>query len=129
MTGFIALALLASANPGPVGPWRAVLDLAGSELRFAIEITTAGGRLGGRLCNGGDCQPFSGVTLRSDTLRLEMADYAATITATLRGDSLAGAYANVGNRGPRITRSAPRAAAGRSSRRPLPSRDRGMAGC
>ena len=32
---------------------------------------------------------------------LEIADYAATITAAVRGDSLNGAYRNVGNRGPR----------------------------
>ena len=101
MTGFVAIALLAASHSGPVGPWRAVLDLAGGELRFAIEIVNEGDHLSGQLCNGGDCHPFSGVTLRSDTLLLEMADYAATITAILHADSLAGAYANVGNRGPR----------------------------
>jgi thiol-disulfide isomerase/thioredoxin len=101
MTGLLALSLLTACGPEPAGPWRAVLDLAGGELRFAIEIENQSGRLEGRLCNGGDCHAFSGVGVRSDTLRLEMADYAATITATLRGDSLVGAYANVGNRGPR----------------------------
>lgn len=101
MTAFLALAILAASHPDPAGPWRAVLDLAGGQLRFAIELTQHGGRLEGRLCNGGDCKAFTGVTLRSDTLLLEMADYAATITATLRGDSLSGVYANVGNRGPR----------------------------
>lgn len=101
MTAFLALAILAASHLDPAGPWRAVLDLAGGQLRFAIELTQHGGRLEGRLCNGGDCQAFTSVTLRSDTLLLEMADYAATITATLRGDSLSGVYANVGNRGPR----------------------------
>ena len=101
MTAFLALAILAASGPDPAGPWRAVLDLAGGQLRFAIDLTQHGGRLEGRLCNGGDCHAFTGVTLRSDTLLLEMADYAATITATLRGDSLSGVYANVGNRGPR----------------------------
>ncbi len=35
-----------------------------------------------------------------DSVVLEMADYAAAITARLAGDSLTGAYRNVGNRGP-----------------------------
>ncbi|HEY6948703.1 MAG TPA: TlpA disulfide reductase family protein, partial [Gemmatimonadales bacterium] len=33
---------------------------------------------------------------------LEIADYAATIAAVVRADSLVGAYSNVGNRGPRV---------------------------
>jgi thiol-disulfide isomerase/thioredoxin len=33
---------------------------------------------------------------------LEIADYAATVEAVIRADSLLGAYSNVGNRGPRV---------------------------
>jgi thiol-disulfide isomerase/thioredoxin len=36
-----------------------------------------------------------------DSVVLQIADYAATIAATLAGDSLVGSYRNVGNRGPR----------------------------
>ena len=36
----------------------------------------------------------------SDSLTLTIADYAATVTARIGGDSLIGAYRNVGNRGP-----------------------------
>jgi len=39
--------------------------------------------------------------MEGDTLTFEMADYAASIRAVQRGDSLIGAYSNVGNRGPR----------------------------
>ena len=93
--------LLATAPPGPAGDWRAVLDLAGGELRFGIRIEGGRDRWNGDLCNGTRCLPFSAIRLEGDSLRLEMADYAATITARLTGDSLVGAYRNVGNRGPR----------------------------
>jgi thiol-disulfide isomerase/thioredoxin len=42
------------------------------------------------------------VNLAGDSVVLEMADYAAAITAKLAGDSLTGTYRNVGNRGPRV---------------------------
>lgn len=105
----LALALAMSAWSGPVGraqapegPWRAALDIAGGELRFGVRLERRGEKLGGELCNGHRCLPFSAVVLRGDSLVLEMADYAATITARLSGDSLTGAYRNVGNRGPRV---------------------------
>ena len=92
----------AHAPPAPLaGPWRAVLDLAGGALPFSIELSRTGQAWTGSLCNGRVCEPFSGVHPRGDRLVLEMADYAATITATQRGDSLTGVYRNVGNRGPR----------------------------
>lgn len=91
----LGLAALTSAE----GPWRAVLDLAGGPLRFSLEIERSNG-LRGQLCNGTKCQPI-GVRLEGDSLVLDIADYAATITAVLRADSLTGAYRNVGNRGPR----------------------------
>ena len=89
---------LAGLSPAE-GPWRAVLDLAGGPLRFALQIERSNG-LRGQLCNGTECQPI-GVRLEGNSLVLDIADYAATITAALRADSLTGAYRNVGNRGPR----------------------------
>src|SRR5580765_5991755 len=88
-------------GPSPSGPWRAVLDLEGATLPFGVEIagTTS---LTGKLCNGKRCEPFSRVTVRSDSLVLEMGDYAAAITAHIDADSLVGWYRNVGNRGPRV---------------------------
>jgi thiol-disulfide isomerase/thioredoxin len=86
----------------PAGPWRAALDVAGGELRFGLKLESRNGRLAGELCNGHKCQPFTSVELRGDTLVLDMADYAAIITARLSRDSLNGAYRNVGNRGPRV---------------------------
>lgn len=88
--------------PSPAGSWRAVLDLAGGPLRFGIVIEAERrGGLRARLCNGSRCDPFSAVRQRGDSLVLEMADYAATITARIAGDSLSGYYHNVGSRGPR----------------------------
>ena len=95
--------LLALVSPpaSPAGNWRAVLDLAGGELRFSLNVRPAGRVLRGSICNGRSCTPLSGIRVAGDTVVLEMADYAATITSVLRGDSLTGIYHNVGNRGPR----------------------------
>ena len=97
----LTLSLVWSA-PSPAGPWRAVLDLEGATLAFGLDIQGAPGALRGRLCNGRRCEPWSTVSLQGDSLRLEIADYAASITARLSGDSLTGTYRNVGNRGPRV---------------------------
>ena len=86
--------------PSPIGQWRAVLDLAGGPLRFALEIQRDGGQLRGKLCNGTECQTTD-ARIEGDSLILDIADYAATVTGALRGDSLTGTYRNVGNRGPR----------------------------
>lgn len=103
LSGWASAALLLVPGPAtPVGPWRAVLDLAGSALPFSIEIAQGGAGLSGRLCNGRVCQPMSGVRSAGGSLVLEMADYAATIVARQHGDSLVGVYRNVGNRGPRV---------------------------
>lgn len=88
--------------PSPAGPWRAALDLAGGTLPFALEIGGGPGRWHATLCNGRQCQPLSAVRVRGDSVVLEIADYAATITAVIRRDSLTGSYRNVGNRGPRV---------------------------
>jgi len=93
---------LAGSPPAPAGPWRAVLDLEGGVLGFALDIEGGAGALRGRLCNGRRCEPLSRVAVRGDSLTLEIADYAASITARLAGDSLMGEYRNVGNRGPRV---------------------------
>jgi len=96
-----AVGLLAVAR-SPNGSWRAVLDLEGGTLPFTLELEPGARGLAGRLCNGRACNSLSAVRMRGDSVVLEIADYAATITARLAGDSLTGAYRNVGNRGPRV---------------------------
>jgi thiol-disulfide isomerase/thioredoxin len=86
----------------PGDSWRAALVLAGGELRFGLEVEGTGVERRGRLCNGTVCQPISEVRVRGDSIEFSIADYAASITAVVRGDSLAGSYRNVGNRGPRV---------------------------
>lgn len=93
---------VATGEPHVEGPWRAALDVAGGELRFGMRLERTASGLAGELCNGDRCQPFSTVDLEGDSLVLEMADFAASITARLVGDSLSGSYRNVGNRGPRV---------------------------
>jgi len=94
-----ALGLAALSPPG--GAWRAVLDLAGGPLPFGVRIERAGSGWQGEFCNGAKCQRFSKVRVEGDSVVLENADYAATMTAALRGDSLVGYYHNVGSNGPR----------------------------
>jgi len=84
------------------GSWRAVLDLAGAPLPFSITIEGPAGGWRGLLCNGERCEPVSGVRVTGDSVVLEIADYAASIGAERRGDSLVGVYRNEGNRGPRV---------------------------
>jgi thiol-disulfide isomerase/thioredoxin len=96
----VAGALILGPPPTAAGPWRAVLDLAGGTLRFAMQIGPQPKGHGGRLCNGTVCQPVE-VRTRGDSVVIDIPDYDATIQAELRGDSLVGTYRNVGNRGPR----------------------------
>jgi thiol-disulfide isomerase/thioredoxin len=98
----LALTLPVPHALSPEGEWRAVLDLAGGKLRFGVKLERRGPGWGGELCNGTKCQAFSAVNLDGDSVALEMADYAAAISARLAGDSLIGEYRNVGNRGPRV---------------------------
>jgi len=93
--------LLLAATTALTGPWRGVLDLAGGTLKFGFELEGRDGALRGRLCNGSACDPFSAIVVHGDSVRFELADYAATISAVRRGDSLVGVYRNVGNKGPR----------------------------
>jgi thiol-disulfide isomerase/thioredoxin len=120
LTLLAALGALLAGPPGPAGDWKAVLDLAGGELRFGLEVRQDRGGWTGRLCNGTRCQALSAVRQAGDSLVLEIADYAAGITVALRGDSLTGAYRNVGNRGPRMIPF--RAARGRWPRAAAPER-------
>ena len=96
-----SLFALAVAVASPVGQWRAVLDLAGGELRFTLNVRPLRRGFSASICNGKVCTALSGVRVAGDTVVIEIADYAATITTTLHGDSLTGVYHNVGNRGPR----------------------------
>jgi thiol-disulfide isomerase/thioredoxin len=98
----LALAIAAPCQGSVAGQWRGALSLAGGELRFALEIADSAGRLGGKVCNAGSCESLSSVRQAGDSVRLEIADYAAVISATCSADSLAGYYRNVGNRGPRV---------------------------
>jgi len=103
LAALLTLAACGSAgNDALVGSWSAALDLAGGELPFMLHLERDATGYTGRLCNGPGCQPLSAITLTGDTLRLEIGDYDATVTATLTGDSLIGDYRNVGNRGPRV---------------------------
>jgi hypothetical protein len=85
----------------PTGPWRAVLDIAGGPLRFALTVQQTGNTWRGKLCNGTLCQELSEVRVTGDSVVFHIAAYAATIGAVARGDSLVGEYHNVGRRGPR----------------------------
>jgi thiol-disulfide isomerase/thioredoxin len=87
--------------PDVTGSWRAVLDLAGGPLRFELRASRAGGKTIAKLCNGPSCADEAAVSAQGDSVIFDIADYAATITAARRGDSLTGMYRNVGNRGPR----------------------------
>ncbi len=98
----VGSAASSAAIAPPAGPWRAVLDLAGGPLRFGLVLDRSHGDWRGRLCNGDQCQPLSSVQVIKDSVVLEIADYAATVRAAVRSDSLLGEYCNVGNRGPRV---------------------------
>jgi thiol-disulfide isomerase/thioredoxin len=98
---FISLLATSASTELAAQSYRAVLDLAGGTLGFGIELHERAGAWDGRLCNAATCQPFSAVRRAGDSLHLELADFAASISAVARGDSLIGAYRNVGIRGPR----------------------------
>lgn len=87
------------------GPWAAALDLAGGPLPFSLQIDSVEGNTsasGGRICSGSSCQNLSRIRVHGDSLMMDIGDYAASIAAVARGDSLLGEYRNVGNRGPRV---------------------------
>jgi thiol-disulfide isomerase/thioredoxin len=97
----LALGLGSPAADTLVGPWKAVLDLAGGQLPFSLRVTTTGAGLAGSICNGPSCTEISAFDRAADSVVLEIADYDARITLRQRGDSLTGWYRNLGNRGPR----------------------------
>lgn len=84
-----------------VGPWRLSLDLEGAELRSRMEVQRGAAGTEARLCHAAACDPAYPLAQVGDSVVFEVADYAATITLAMRGDSLIGWYRNVGNRGPR----------------------------
>ena len=92
---------VAQAPADLAGSWRAALDIAGGPLPFVLRVEESHGQWTGRLCNGAECQAISAIRQEGDSLVLELADYAASIAAVQRGDSLLGRYHNVGRRGPR----------------------------
>jgi thiol-disulfide isomerase/thioredoxin len=93
------------AAPAPqsamTGRWRAVLDIAGGQLPFELAVTAQSGGLVASICNGPKCADQAAVTVSGGRVLFDIADYAATITAERRGDSLIGVYQNVGRNGPR----------------------------
>ena len=105
MRRFVLIApLLASAplpQAGYEGRWRAVLDLEGGTLPFELMVQRVQGHLVASICNGPACDTRAEVVVRGAEVTLDIADYAATINATRRGDSLSGTYHNVGRNGPR----------------------------
>lgn len=95
LTGSAAL----PAQQGTIsGSYRAVLDIAGGPLRFSLALHSD---RPSSLCNGTKCADLPPFRLITDSIRIDIPDFAATITAQPRGDSLVGFYRNVGNRGPR----------------------------
>lgn len=113
-----ALAMLLAMAPDPAGPWRAVLDLAGGPLRFTLEVSHST-VWSAQICNGRKCEAAFPVQVTGDSVTFDIADFAATITARLHGDSLTGMYRNVGSRGPRAIPF--RAARGRWEREQAPA--------
>ena len=97
----LLLGSFTAQEPPLEGRWRGALDLAAAVLPFELRVFREGGALVAELCNGPRCDTRAGVLRRGDSVLFDIADYAATITALPRGDSLVGMYRNVGNRGPR----------------------------
>jgi thiol-disulfide isomerase/thioredoxin len=100
------LLLLQAVIPGAAdslaGTWQAALDLAGGALPFEVIISRSPDGWRGELSNLPQrWRSFSAVRVTGDTVVLELADYDASITAALQGDSLKGYYHNVGSNGPR----------------------------
>ncbi len=108
MRRLVPLLVLLAARPEPparpaplAGRWRAVLDLAGGALPFELDLGREAGRLVAKICNGPHCSDRAEVLVTGKTVVFDIADYAATITAEQKGDSLTGSYHNVGRNGPR----------------------------
>jgi thiol-disulfide isomerase/thioredoxin len=98
--GLLAAAAPQQRNP-LTGTWRSVLDLSGGGLPFELSVAPVGGKLVAQICNGPKCADQASVTVTGSTVVFDIADYAATITAERKGDSLVGVYHNVGRNGPR----------------------------
>jgi thiol-disulfide isomerase/thioredoxin len=100
----LAVLLVIAGTGGPLfaqstGDYRAVLDIAGGPLRFGLILTDDSASA---LCNGNQCSRLPNTSKVGDSIVISIPDFAATITAHPKGDSLIGSYRNVGNRGPRV---------------------------
>jgi thiol-disulfide isomerase/thioredoxin len=100
----LAVLLVIAGTGGPLfaqstGDYRAVLDIAGGPLRFGLILTDDSASA---LCNGNQCSRLPNTSKVGDSIVISIPDFAATITAHPKGDSLIGTYRNVGNRGPRV---------------------------
>jgi hypothetical protein len=86
-------ASMAGTTPAPAqdggaeGNYRAVLDIAGGPLRFGLELSSSSKS---QICNGTKCGDLPSYTRITDSILIEIPDYAATITAHQKGDSLLG---------------------------------------
>jgi len=105
MRGLVLSALLlssvAAAQEPPVGLWHARLVAVESHpVSFAVRVAKKGGGLAAVLINGASEEPFSATTWDGETLMLFLAHYDAKISATRKGDALAGTYTRVGAAGP-----------------------------
>jgi thiol-disulfide isomerase/thioredoxin len=97
----LVLAALPAPQSGLTGRWRAVLDIAGGTVPFELAVSQEGAGLIAEICNGGKCADRATISQQGASVSFDIADYAATITAERRGDSLVGTYQNVGRNGPR----------------------------
>jgi thiol-disulfide isomerase/thioredoxin len=101
---FLLLLSLQSPPPQPPfaeGRWKAALELAGTVLPFELSVQRSGTDLVADICNGSRCDSRAVVRVKGDSIRFEIPDYDATISARRQGDSLLGTYHNVGRNGPR----------------------------
>jgi thiol-disulfide isomerase/thioredoxin len=99
-----SLFLLMAALPPQAsldGRWRAVLDLAGGSLPFELAVSVENGQRIAKICNGPLCPDQGTISISGAAVTVDIADYAASITAIRKGDSLTGTYQNVGRNGPR----------------------------
>jgi thiol-disulfide isomerase/thioredoxin len=97
----VLLSSVAAAQEPPVGLWHARLVAVESHpVSFDVRIKKKGDGLAAVLINGASEEPFSAATWDGETLMLFLAHYDAKITATRKGDSLAGIYTRVGAAGP-----------------------------
>lgn len=80
-------------TPTVIGKWDAVvLNKAGEEVAFGLEITDDGGKLSGVLVNGDERVPSSSGSFDGRRLQLVFDYYDGELNAQLRGDELTGQF-------------------------------------